>query len=125
MAWLVFFSLFVFVTNSTVYELNFMRQPLCFALFRHTLLHIAVHCEYKGITCSGRGVCGPGAMGCLCDKEQVGGDFCERVLTVEEIIENRSGATKRFAGLGLGQLILQLVVCVTAFVLAMEMPISM
>ena len=36
-------------------------------------------CELNGETCSGRGSCGPGMLGCVCDSKLFIGEFCERV----------------------------------------------
>jgi len=58
------------------------------------LILCLVHCEKNGVTCSGQGVCGLALMGCFCDAEEIGGHYCERSLSHEEIIDNRSAATK-------------------------------
>jgi len=34
-------------------------------------------CEIDGITCSGKGSCAPGPMGCICDAEDIIGEYCE------------------------------------------------
>jgi len=36
-------------------------------------------CELEGITCSGRGACGPGLMGCVCDSPLYIGEYCEKL----------------------------------------------
>ena len=36
-------------------------------------------CELDGVACSGRGVCGPGVMGCICQDLQYLGEYCERL----------------------------------------------
>ena len=36
-------------------------------------------CELDGVACSGRGVCGPGVMGCVCQDMQYLGEYCERL----------------------------------------------
>ena len=40
-----------------------------------------IFCELGGVTCNGRGRCGPGAQGCLCDGNSSGGnssgEYCE------------------------------------------------
>lgn len=35
-------------------------------------------CEIDGITCSGKGSCGPGTTGCICDQEELIGEYCDQ-----------------------------------------------
>ena len=39
----------------------------------------AVLCEVNGIMCSGKGSCGPGVVGCICDAEDMIGEYCESI----------------------------------------------
>ena len=36
---------------------------------------LAVHCELDGVTCSGKGHCGSGTRGCICDSN-VNDEYC-------------------------------------------------
>jgi len=40
-----------------------------------------VLCEIDGITCNGRGTCGPAMLGCVCDSDLFLGEYCEGVNT--------------------------------------------
>lgn len=44
-------------------------------------------CEQNGIACSRRGSCGPGPIGCVCDKLQ--GEYCEEI---DQIISPNNSA---------------------------------
>ena len=36
-----------------------------------------LHCEIEGVTCSNRGSCGPGTIGCICNSNHFSGEYCE------------------------------------------------
>jgi hypothetical protein len=36
-------------------------------------------CEVQGVSCSGRGFCGPGTMGCICESREYIGEYCEKL----------------------------------------------
>ena len=42
-------------------------------------IHDVVICEKNGVTCSNRGSCGPGSIGCVCDSSDIHGEYCELV----------------------------------------------
>jgi hypothetical protein len=65
-----------------------MRHFFRFLLF----LPYLVMCEQNGITCSNKGSCGPGSIGCICNGDGLLGEYCEEID--ETILSNNSAHSK-------------------------------